>query len=120
MENGLPEAGFFEKAKYFFGWREIFAIEGDSMQPTLKKGDCVFINPKAEPKAGDIVLFRHPYKKSVKAIKRLAQITEDGKYLVVGDNKFESSDSRTFGAIAAKDILGVAVCRFPPPDIKKR
>ncbi len=120
MKNGLPEAGFFEKAKYFFGWRDIFIIEGDSMSPTLKQGDRIFINRKAEPKSGDIVLFRHPYKKNVKAVKRLAQITEDGKYYVLGDNKFESNDSRSFGAIPAKDILGVAVCRFSPPQVKKR
>lgn len=112
MDNGLPEAGFFEKAAYFLGWREIFIIEGDSMLPTLKQGDCVFINPSAKPKVGDIVLFRHPFKQSVNVVKRLAQITSDGRYFLVGDNALESTDSRSFGAISAKDILGVAVCRF--------
>lgn len=112
MDNGLPEADFFEKAAYFLGWREIFIIEGDSMLPTLKEGDCVFINPSAKPKVGDIVLFRHPFKQSVNVVKRLAQITPDGRYFLLGDNALESTDSRSFGAIAAKDILGVAVCRF--------
>lgn len=112
MDNGLPEADFFEKAAYFLGWREIFIIKGDSMLPTLKQGDLVFINPSAKPKIGDIVLFRHPFKQSVKAVKRLAQITADGRYFLVGDNALESADSRSFGAIRAKDVLGVAVCRF--------
>ena len=112
MENELPKADFFEKDAYSRGWREIFIIEGDSMLPTLKQGDCVFINPSAKPKVGDIVLFLHPFKQSVKVVKRLAQITSDGRYFLVGDNALESTDSRSFGAISAKDILGVAVCRF--------
>jgi nickel-type superoxide dismutase maturation protease len=112
MENGLPVAGLFEKAAYFLGWREIFIIKGDSMLPTLRQGDLVFINPSVKPKIGDIVLFRHPFKQSVKAVKRLARITADGRYFLVGDNILESSDSRSFGAISVKDVLGVAACRY--------
>jgi nickel-type superoxide dismutase maturation protease len=112
MKKELPEADFFEKAAYFLGWRDIFIIEGDSMLPTLKTGDCVFINSDQKPEIGDIVLFRHPYVQNVNVVKRLAEITAEGNFVVLGDNPPESTDSRNFGAILAKDILGVAVCRF--------
>ena len=110
MENSLPEADLFEKAAYFLGWREIFIIEGDSMLPALKPGDCVFINPYVSLEAGDIVLARHPFRQDVHIVKRLREITPDGAYFLVGDNLPESTDSRSFGAISKKDIVGKAVC----------
>lgn len=113
MENELPTADESEELAYNRGLREIFLIEGDSMFPVLKNGDLVLINPHAEIAVGDIVLARHPFKKSVKIIKRIADILPDKKYFLVGDNPSESSDSRTFGAIRAENILGKAVCRLP-------
>lgn len=112
MKNELPEAGWLEKIAYFLGWREIFLIEGDSMFPALKNGDVVLINPRAELRTGEIALARHPFKQSVKIIKRISEITPERKYFLVGDNLAESTDSRSFGAIQAKDILGKAVCRL--------
>ena len=112
MESELPEADFFEKAAYFLGWWDIFIIEGESMRPTLQPGDCVFINPKLKPKIGDIALFQHPFKQNINVVKRLAEITPDGRFFFLGDNAPESTDSRSFGAVLPKDILGVAVCRL--------
>ncbi len=111
MEN-LPKADWFEKTACFLGWREIFLIEGGSMYPTLRDGDRVMINPHDQIRVGDIVLARHPFKSSVKIIKRVAQILEDGRYFLVGDDAMESIDSRSFGAIKPEDILGRATCRF--------
>ena len=112
MENELPEADWLEQIAYILGWREIFLVEGDSMFPALKNGYLVLINPYAKLQTGDIALARHPFKKSVRIIKRVKEITPEGKFFLVGDNASESSDSRSFGAIAAKDILGKAVCRL--------
>lgn len=112
MEKELPEADWLEKAAYFLGWREIFLIEGDSMAPALEDGDYVFINPRAKLRVGDIALARHPFKQSVMIIKRIAEISPEGNYFLVGDNAPGSSDSRGFGAISAKDIIGKAVCRL--------
>jgi nickel-type superoxide dismutase maturation protease len=120
MKNGLPKAGWLEKAAYILGWRKIFLVEGNSMLPTLSHGDCVFINPRLKPQIGDIVLARHPFKQSVNIIKRVGEITADGRFFLVGDNAPESTDSRSFGAIQAKDILGVAVSRFIPKDKKEQ
>lgn len=112
MENDLPEADWLEEVAYVCGFREIFKVEGDSMSPALKDGDLVLINPHAALEIGDIVLARHPFKQSVKIIKRIAEILDGERYILLGDNPDESSDSRAFGAIAAKDILGKAEARI--------
>ena len=112
MKKELPEADRFEKEAYLKGLREIFVIKGNSMLPTLNPGDCVIINPELKPEISDIVLLRHPFIQNLKIVKRIDEITAEGNFIVRGDNPQESTDSRNFGAILAKDILGVAVCRF--------
>jgi nickel-type superoxide dismutase maturation protease len=114
MENGLRDDDWMDEIAFAAGLRDIFRIEGDSMSPTLEEGDLVLINPHAELKVGDIVVARHPFKESVKIIKRIAQILPGERYILLSDNLHESSDSRSFGAIAAKDILGKAEAKIKP------
>ena len=82
------------------------------MLPTLKDGDAVLIDPKAEVEVGDIVLANHPFKQSVKILKRISEISADDKFSLTGDNADESSDNRSFGEISKKDILGKVSCRL--------
>ena len=112
MENELPEAGWKEKILFRFGKRRGIRVEGDSMLPTLKNGDGILIDADAKIAVGDIVLSKHPFKKSVIILKRLAEIDQNGNYFLIGDNPAESTDSRTFGALSPKHILGKAVCRL--------
>jgi nickel-type superoxide dismutase maturation protease len=112
MGNELPKADLSEEIAYQHGLREVFLIEGDSMLPTLKSGEVILINPRADLCVGDIVLARHPYKKSVKMVKRIEQILPDERYFLIGDNPAASTDSRTFGAVSLKYILGKAVARI--------
>jgi nickel-type superoxide dismutase maturation protease len=112
MKNGLPQATRREKLLYFMGRRHGFLVEGNSMAPTLLDGQAVLIDPRARIGAGDIVLARHPYKQSVKILKRIDRINTDGSCELAGDNEAESTDSRTFGPISSKDILGKVVCRL--------
>src|SRR5690349_3155031 len=112
MEKELPEANWKEKVLFYFGKRRAIRVEGDSMLPNLKNGDGILIDADAFISAGDIVLAKHPFKKSVIILKRLAEIDANGNYFLVGDNPAESTDSRTFGAISAKHILGKAVSRL--------
>jgi len=106
MENELPEIDLSEQNAKVFSKHKIFRVEGDSMLPILKNGDLVLINLDTEPRIGDIVLAAHPFKKSVKIIKRINEITTENRYFLVGDNQGESTDSRIFGTIAKNDILG--------------
>lgn len=114
MENGLPEADWTEELAYLGGFREIFRVAGDSMTPTLQEGDLVLVNPHAELRVDDIVVARHPFKQSVIIIKRIAEILPGERYLLLSDNLEESADSRSFGAIPAKDILGKAEAKIKP------
>lgn len=56
------------------------------------------------PRRGDIIIIKHPTEKK-ELIKRIAQI-KGTTYFVRGDNKKQSIDSKTFGWIEKKDIIG--------------
>ena len=103
----LSSAGIFQKFLLLIGWRKAVRVEGNSMLPTLKDGDIVIINSYAELAKNIIVLANHPYKQHVKIIKRISKIDENGNCFLIGDNPNESTDSRTFGIISPKDILGI-------------
>jgi nickel-type superoxide dismutase maturation protease len=116
MENGLPDADWTDEIAFIGGLREIFRVEGDSMFPTLNEGELVLVNPHAEYAVGDIVVARHPFKQSVNIIKRIAEILPGERYILLSDNLVESSDSRSFGAIPARDIIGKAEAKIKPED----
>ena len=97
---------------YFLGRRKAFLVEGDSMLPTLESGDVVLLDKTGELKVGDLVLSDHPYRSSVRIIKRISEITPEGRFVLTGDNPAESSDSRTFGAVSIELMLGRVVCRL--------
>ena len=82
------------------------------MWPTLDDGNTVLVKRTQTVGDGDIVLAKHPYKSSVKIVKRVAEILPDGALILKGDNPVESTDSRGFGSISKKDIVGRVVCRI--------
>jgi len=87
------------------------------MRPTLRPGDQVLIDPSAyrrhPPRIGDVVLARHPYRRDVEMVKRIARTLPDGRLLLSGDNPEESTDSRTLGAIPPGLLRGRVVLRLP-------
>jgi nickel-type superoxide dismutase maturation protease len=111
-EVSLREPNWTERLLYFFGRRTAFLVEGDSMSPTLNSGDTVLVDPKADINVGDIVLADHPYKSSVAILKRVAEISADGRISLAGDNQAESTDSRTFGPVSIKSVIGRVECRL--------
>ena len=87
------------------------------MHPTLQAGQEVLIKRLAETssatiKAGMILYIQHPLNREIQMVKRCSH-WEGTKLWVLGDNAPESTDSRQFGAIAAKFVLGSIVCTFP-------
>lgn len=85
-----------------------FKISGHSMEPTIRNGRTVLASNLPyffrKPKIRDIVAIRQ--KKSGKIlIKRIVEANK-GKYILRGDNRNDSFDSKRFGEIGRGDILG--------------
>ena len=102
------------------GWlrrqRPVFrvVVEGVSMLPELSPGDRLVAvrTPVLEP--GDIVAISDPDMPDrvlVKRVSRLGALSIE----VSGDNSAASRDSRTFGAVGRREVLGRAVYRYHPP-----
>lgn len=81
------------------------------MEPALNHGQIVigsslpFLFKK--PEIGDIVVLAH----GRCIIKRIVKIEKD-KIFIMGDNKKESTDSRSFGWINKQEILGKVMFKF--------
>lgn len=90
-----------------------YQISGQSMQPTLEEGSTVLVNRLAylfkDPQIGEIVAIKNPTGREV-LIKRISRVEnaakQSKKYFVLGDNKNYSTDSRKFGMIEKKKIIG--------------
>jgi nickel-type superoxide dismutase maturation protease len=84
-----------------------FKIAGHSMEPQIKTGDTVLVSRVPYwfkiPKINDIVAFKDNNGKIL--IKRIVRI-QNRKYFVQGDNRNDSLDSRRFGYISKKQIIG--------------
>ena len=104
---------------------DISYLEGSSMMPTFSdKGAIVLVDKFSfyfrKPKINEIISFINPFDKSVLLCKRVTGVEGDkrsmknGKVVEVsknnvwveGDNKYNSLDSRIFGAIHKKLING--------------
>lgn len=81
------------------------------MYPILKQGQAVLVNRLSyvfqNPRVSDIVVLKHPTK-NMHLIKQVERI-ENRKYFVVGLNQEQSTDSRSFGLIERKHIIGKVV-----------
>ena len=95
----------------------IHIVKGHSMQPFLNEGDRVVVFRWAyvfsQPKKGDVVVFKHnDGKKYVKRIAAMANNNNGKKFFVAGDNEKDSKDSRNFGHINRKLIIGKIVASY--------
>ena len=78
------------------------------MFPFLNPGDTVVVSKFGKIKIKDVVVFKI---NKLKYIKRIEE-NKNKKYFVIGDNKKESIDSRKFGWIEKKDIIGKVIYRI--------
>ena len=90
------------------------------MIPALSPGERVLFDRLVyvleEPRAGDVVLARHRARPGVRMIKRVAEVSHEGEYVLLGDNEGESTDSRTLGAFRRGHIVGRAWVVYWPVD----
>lgn len=93
--------------------RRLFVVEGESMAPTLHHGDLVLAKPGGDrPVPGDIVVARDPDQPSRYLIKRVRS-RGDHTVSLGSDDPNVGRDSRTFGPVALRDVLGRVVLRVP-------
>ena len=89
----------------------LIKVTGDSLYPEYQNGDFVITSKIpvlfGTLKAGDVVVFsRQPYGL---LIKRIDHIDDRGsRYYVLGTH-LHSTDSRVFGSIDRRDILGKVI-----------
>lgn len=106
-------------------WREIglwvlgkrwrFCIAENSMRPTLTPGEDVLVTPVSQSTTlspGDIIVFFHPLKPTLRMVKRVSETFYDGSCYVLSDNEQEGSDSRVFGVVGREFIIGLVTSRF--------
>jgi nickel-type superoxide dismutase maturation protease len=97
-----------------------FAVADTSMQPALEPGDRVVAVRWLRPCAGQIVVSRDPQQPARLLIKRVYGRSQDGQYVLLGDNQRMSRDSRAFGPVPANLIVGPVLWRYLPPDRRGR
>jgi nickel-type superoxide dismutase maturation protease len=97
-----------------------FLVADTSMLPALRPGDRLLIARWPQPRAGDLVVFRDPEAHSTFLVKRVASASADGTLEVRGDNPNVSRDSRHFGPVAPRLVLGRALYRYLPASRRGR
>jgi len=95
-----------------------FRIEDDSMRPALEPGAYVLVNTWAYafggPAPGDLVVVRSPEDRARFLVKRVASVMASGDVLVMGDNAERSRDSRHFGLVPRRLVVGRVFARPKP------
>jgi signal peptidase I len=99
------------------------AVEGPSMAPTLRPGDFLIAFAGSPVAVGSLVVVEHPRRPGYEMVKRVLgepggrighQLLGEELYWVTGDNRGESTDSRSFGPVGSRAIKGVVRLRYWP------
>lgn len=93
-------------------WRRL-VVRGESMRPALAPGDRVLVAPFVRLRPGDVVALHDPERPGALVVKRLARVADD-VVVVLGDDEVMSVDSRRYGPVARRSVLGVVVYRYHP------
>lgn len=88
-------------------------VTGPSMRPTLEPGDRLLVLTGRRIRPGDLVALADPRQPARTLVKRVGRV-EEGSLTVLGDDPAASTDSRTFGPVPRRTILGRAVYRYAP------
>jgi len=104
------------------------------MAPTLVPGDCLYVDPRAyrdrSPARGDVVVVRDPVFPERYLVKRVGFLPGNlgpvdgipvpaGSVYLLGDNPTASRDSREFGPVALRRIVGRAYRCYRPPERRR-
>lgn len=85
-------------------------VLGESMYPALEHGQWILVKRCTRYRVGEVVVFRRGQDERIKRVSSV----ENEFYYVLGDNPNYSKDSRDYGYISQKDVVGkVVVPRRP-------
>ena len=90
-------------------------VAGDSMRPALLPGDRLLVWRWGRLQVGDLLALRDPRSGQL-IVKRLQARASGGALSVAGDNSDQSTDSRHFGPVSNKSVVGRVVYRYSPPN----
>jgi phage repressor protein C with HTH and peptisase S24 domain len=85
-------------------------VEGPSMLPTLRPGDCLLVRGPCRVRAGAVVVARFPARPGLLVVKRAVR-PEGDLWHVEGDNPAVADDSRRYGPA---EVVAVVLLRYWP------
>ena len=91
--------------------RFIAVVSGDSMWPTYTDGQRLECSSDLQLlEVGSVVVFIHPLRSQVRAIKRIKDLDEESLF-VEGDHPdpLASEDSHNFGRIPRSNVVGIVL-----------
>lgn len=99
-------------------WPSRVAVRGSSMEPMLRSGDWLLVDPGAyarrAPVAGELVVVPDPRDPVRIMVKRVETVEADGRLRMAGDRAEASTDSRTFGPLDPSTVRGRVWARYWP------
>lgn len=98
-----------DPSKYFI--KRVIGEPGDTV--SIENGTVTIIN-EAHP---DGMALEEPYAEPTPLAPKLVETLGQREYFVMGDNRDESSDSRSWGVLQEERIVGRAYIRLFPPSV---
>ncbi len=97
-----------DTSKYFI--KRVIGLPGETVK--INDGVVMIVN-SAHPEGFTL---NEPYVAFPKSDSGMYTLTSD-QYFVMGDNRAGSADSRLWGPVPSKDIVGRPILRFVPPSV---
>jgi phage repressor protein C with HTH and peptisase S24 domain len=98
-------------------WRRRVAVAGHSMEPTLRDGDWLLVDPDAytlrPPGVGELVVARDPRSAGRLLVKRVAATGTNGAISLASDHPAHATDA--IGPLTTADVVGRPWLRYWPP-----
>jgi signal peptidase I len=117
----------FNVAKFFKAFFNAVEVRGESMSPNYNDGDWLLFRvlpakSKANELIGKVVLIQRQseFGTDFLQVKRVAQVSDSSsasgaiktEIWVEGDNKSESTDSRSWGPLNSGEVIGKLIFRY--------
>ena len=88
------------------------------MEPTLRDGDWLLVNPdafrKRTPGVGELVVARDPREPRRVIVKRVATVEPNDRVRLAGDHPGHGADAETIGPVESGAVVGRPWFRYWP------